>query len=49
MTIKWSKKMQKSLDQMMESLRKTREVLSAKVSRCKKPCGAEGHPENSGA
>ena len=49
MTIKWTKKVQKSLDQMMESLRKTRKVLSTKVSQCKKSCGAEGHPENSGA
>lgn len=46
MSVKWTKSLQDSLDRMMKNLQKTRDILNAKVSRCRKSCETSGHPEN---
>ena len=49
MTIKWTKSLQNSLDQMMVNLQKTREAIRAKVSGHKQVCETEVRSESSNA
>jgi hypothetical protein len=49
MEIKWTKTLQESWDRMMKNLQRTKETLSEKVSRQKKACEADVHPESSNA
>lgn len=46
MTTKWTKTMQDSLNQIMESVHATKESLMAKVSGDKKSCGTGSHAGN---